>query len=489
MRGWCASRSWSALPRCASPTRRRSRKCGSGPSIRSSASIRAPRLAKAGHHRRHRRQEPRQARPVAVAADADRGPDHQPDQSRRRRDRLRRGVLGARPAQSRDRGAIRCAIWTRQPAPSCASCRATTRFSPKRSGARAWCWARPDFARSSVGARQDAAGDRALPRSARSVEPFPVRISRPVAQHSRAREGRPPAAACSRIRPERDGIIRRVPMIMRAQGEIMPSLSLEILRVVTGTPTHPDQGRQGRHQQHRRQGLPRSRPTRTASSGFISRATIPRSTSPRPTCSTAACRPSKIKGKLVLIGTSAVGLQRHQDHAGVGGHAGRRDPRPGARKRADAARCFRSRTMRIARRIPRRAGPRHSGDHLRAEFGPVTLVGIGRAVRRRADRSVLVLLCAVPAADRFHLSAAVDHRDLPDADLRELRPRAGAAQADPLGVRPVSVAGAGRAARAVAGKARARRRGARDDHHVLRRARLHHDLGNLQARSAGPDSR
>lgn len=39
------------------------------------------------------------------------------------------------------------------------------------------------------------------------------------------------------IRTERDGLIRRVPMIMLAQGNIMPSLSLEILRVVTGTPT------------------------------------------------------------------------------------------------------------------------------------------------------------------------------------------------------------------------------------------------------------
>src|SRR6202165_45992 len=39
------------------------------------------------------------------------------------------------------------------------------------------------------------------------------------------------------INPERDGIIRRVPMIMRAQGAVMPSLSFEMLRVVTGTDT------------------------------------------------------------------------------------------------------------------------------------------------------------------------------------------------------------------------------------------------------------
>ena len=36
---------------------------------------------------------------------------------------------------------------------------------------------------------------------------------------------------------ERDGIVRRVPMVMQAQGEIMPSLTLEMLRVATGAST------------------------------------------------------------------------------------------------------------------------------------------------------------------------------------------------------------------------------------------------------------
>jgi adenylate cyclase len=39
------------------------------------------------------------------------------------------------------------------------------------------------------------------------------------------------------IRPERDGIARRVPMIMQAQGITMPSLSFEMLRVATNTGT------------------------------------------------------------------------------------------------------------------------------------------------------------------------------------------------------------------------------------------------------------
>src|SRR3984893_8787964 len=39
------------------------------------------------------------------------------------------------------------------------------------------------------------------------------------------------------INPERDGIIRRVPMMLRAQGTTMPSLSFEILRVLSSSPT------------------------------------------------------------------------------------------------------------------------------------------------------------------------------------------------------------------------------------------------------------
>lgn len=49
------------------------------------------------------------------------------------------------------------------------------------------------------------------------------------------------AAAAGRglitVRNERDGIVRRVPMIMEAQGLTMPSLSFEMLRVATGTDT------------------------------------------------------------------------------------------------------------------------------------------------------------------------------------------------------------------------------------------------------------
>ena len=37
------------------------------------------------------------------------------------------------------------------------------------------------------------------------------------------------------LRPERDGVVRRVPMVMKAGGEIVPALSLDMLRAVTGS--------------------------------------------------------------------------------------------------------------------------------------------------------------------------------------------------------------------------------------------------------------
>ena len=50
-----------------------------------------------GRHRRHRRGQPQEPRPMAVAAHHRRRPRHAGDADGRRRDRLRRRVLGARP--------------------------------------------------------------------------------------------------------------------------------------------------------------------------------------------------------------------------------------------------------------------------------------------------------------------------------------------------------------------------------------------------------
>ncbi|QQO14257.1 adenylate/guanylate cyclase domain-containing protein [Bradyrhizobium diazoefficiens] len=109
------------------------------------------------------------------------------------------------------------------------------------------------------------------------------------------------------IRTERDGLIRRVPMIMRAQGNIMPSLSLEILRVVTGTPTLLVRTDKTGIRAVRIKGV--EIPTdengqlwvhyaRQDPSIYVSAADVLDN----------AVSPSKIAGKLVLIGTSAVGL-------------------------------------------------------------------------------------------------------------------------------------------------------------------------------------
>ena len=109
------------------------------------------------------------------------------------------------------------------------------------------------------------------------------------------------------IRTERDGLIRRVPMIMRAQGNIMPSLSLEILRVVTGTPTLLVRTDKTGIKAVRLKGV--EIPTdkngqlwvhyaRQDPSIYVSASDVLDNTVP----------PSRIAGKLVLIGTSAVGL-------------------------------------------------------------------------------------------------------------------------------------------------------------------------------------
>jgi adenylate cyclase len=109
------------------------------------------------------------------------------------------------------------------------------------------------------------------------------------------------------IKTERDGLIRRVPMIMRAQGNIMPSLSLEILRVVTGTPTLLVRTDKTGIRAIRLKGV--EIPTdkngqlwvhyaRRDPSIYVSAADVLDNTVP----------PSKFAGKLVLIGTSAAGL-------------------------------------------------------------------------------------------------------------------------------------------------------------------------------------
>jgi adenylate cyclase len=109
------------------------------------------------------------------------------------------------------------------------------------------------------------------------------------------------------IVPERDGIIRRVPMVLLAQGHMMPSLSLEMLRVVSGTSTILAKYDPAGVKSVAVRGL--DIPTdkngqlwvhfaRQDPSIYVSATSVLDGTAPV----------EKIRGKLVLIGTSAVAL-------------------------------------------------------------------------------------------------------------------------------------------------------------------------------------
>ena len=109
------------------------------------------------------------------------------------------------------------------------------------------------------------------------------------------------------IKAERDGIVRRVPMLMQAQGVTLPSLSFEILRVVTSTRTILVKSEKSGIKIIAVSGLvvPTDRNGQLwvhfahhDPSIYVSAADVLDETVP----------PSMIKGKLVLIGTSATGL-------------------------------------------------------------------------------------------------------------------------------------------------------------------------------------
>jgi adenylate cyclase len=109
------------------------------------------------------------------------------------------------------------------------------------------------------------------------------------------------------IRPERDGIVRRVPTMMIAQDVILPSLSFEVLRVATGATTffiRSDQngiksiGFQGFEIPTDRNGQLWVHFAHHDQSIFVSVADV----------LDGQVAPERIKGKVVLIGTSATGL-------------------------------------------------------------------------------------------------------------------------------------------------------------------------------------
>jgi adenylate cyclase len=109
------------------------------------------------------------------------------------------------------------------------------------------------------------------------------------------------------IRSERDGIVRRVPMIMLAQGLTMPSLSFEMLRVASGSGTILIKADKAGIQSIGVRGftIPTDRNgqlwvhyARRDPSIYVSAIDVLE----------GRVAPDKITGKLVLIGTSAIGL-------------------------------------------------------------------------------------------------------------------------------------------------------------------------------------
>src|SRR5713226_7281878 len=109
------------------------------------------------------------------------------------------------------------------------------------------------------------------------------------------------------IKPERDGIIRRVPMMMQAQGATMPSLSFEILRVATGTDTIFIKSEKAGIKSVAVKGL--EVPTDHNGQLWVHFArSDPSIYVPAVDVLEGRVPPEKVKGQLVLIGTSAVGL-------------------------------------------------------------------------------------------------------------------------------------------------------------------------------------
>jgi adenylate cyclase len=109
------------------------------------------------------------------------------------------------------------------------------------------------------------------------------------------------------IKPERDGIVRRVPMIMLAQGQTMPSLSFEILRVATGSGTILIKSEKTGIKSLRIKGF--ELPTDRNGQLWVRYARQdPSLYVPVINVLEKTVAPEMIAGKLVLIGTSAVGL-------------------------------------------------------------------------------------------------------------------------------------------------------------------------------------
>ena len=200
--------SGSASPVCAHPVRGAAA-CAAGPSVERSRPCRriaapdlrsfpviSPRVADAapGRHRRYRRREPAQARPVAVAAHPRGGADRPADQARGCGHRLRRRFRRARPAFAVSRRRCLHARSTRKRGRSCAPCRATTRSWPTRCARSRVVLGEVGTAGAGAAIGRAAAADRRRFAGRRS-KAVPVRLPGIAAEHPYARQRRGRARA------------------------------------------------------------------------------------------------------------------------------------------------------------------------------------------------------------------------------------------------------------------------------------------------------
>ena len=180
------------------------------------------------------------------------------------------------------------------------------------------------------------------------------------------------------------------------------------------------------------------------------------------------------------------GPARSQGDAARSLGAGRRAARPG--HRADPARRLPAAArLRHAGRAPLHPGARH--PHRRPDLSRAARLGsavLGGVAVAAVHRRLLVRLRCLRLAGRSGLSRDRAHRGL--SRRHAVRVPAHRARAEPRAPRflPLHGAGPGRAARRRPVAAQARRRDARHDAAVQRRARLHHDLRGARRRGAHP---